>query len=120
MADELSIDLTVNYNKTGYPPLNIPKQNKLVTISGTPTNRILQTISTAPTPLNLGDITSLGYIYFQNTDTTINIDLQVGTGGTPFSTLYPGQIAIFPAATTNLYAVAASGSPKLDIGAWSR
>lgn len=57
------------------------------------------------------------YVYVLNTDTTLDITLEsAASGGTVFMDLAPGEIGYFPwNGTADIYGVAASGTPVLEI-----
>lgn len=83
--------------------------------SGTPFIRSNQTIGTTVEALALGDVTSLGWAWFHNKDTTNYIKIRNGSGGADLIRVLPGmKQMVYLEPTCVPYAIANSAACVLD------
>jgi len=93
MANELTLNLNINFAK-GNVRENVAPGALTFTVSGTKIVRAVQSIGTTDEVLALGEISSLGYLYIRNNDTTNYVE--VGVDGTNYVVkLKAGEIALF-------------------------
>lgn len=80
MANELSLSINLSFLKSGASVSgNISDQ---VTVSGTKYTRVVQAVGTSDETMELGDITTPGYIMLTNLDATNYI--QIGFNGSTY------------------------------------
>ena len=106
MANEITISANLSFSKGLVEPAS--KAISLsVTVSGTDYVKMTQTIGfAAAEAINLGDITTPGYILISNLDTTNYVTLRDGAGGADVVKLKAGEAALFRVGASALYALA--------------
>jgi hypothetical protein len=110
MANELTLNTSINYTKGG-AIVTRTVNNYQVTISGTAVTQGVQSIPTADTTLSI--VAAPGYVYVKNLDATNYV--QVGPDATNwFIKLLAGQHALFPINGTALHAKANTGACNLE------
>jgi hypothetical protein len=116
MANEISVTtrLTVengNFKADRNPGRILVDQATLAAIAN------VQTIGTSYEAITLGDVSTEGYCYLRNLDSTNFVD--VGTDGgaalVPFLRLKAGECAVFRISTNAIYALADTAACKLDV-----
>lgn len=114
MAGTITVTATLLDQVTGGQTENQGTSQAQFTQTGQ--NTVSETMGTSSTPaqIPIGSIGTLGYLYVKNLDVTNSISLRIGSGGSNFATLAPGQVGVFPTAGTAPYAVASSGNPVLQ------
>lgn len=90
MADELTLKVTFNYNPStaGEVTVNPAEFSGTFDVAGSPITSGIQAIGTSEEILNLGDVTTPGYLMIKNLDST-NF-LQYNVDATP--TQYTGKL----------------------------
>lgn len=111
MANELSLSITLAFQKTGYKRVT-EALSKQVTVSGGYTASNSQLIGTSDETLTFpGDMGTVGYVLFENLDVT-NFIL-IGNDGSAYPIkLLPGEIALMRFSGT-VHAKADSSACKL-------
>lgn len=93
MANEYTVNINLNFAK-GNVRESVAPGALTFTVSGTKIVRAVQSIGTTDEALGQGEITSPGFIYIRNNDTTNYVE--VGVDGTNYvAKLKPGEIAFF-------------------------
>lgn len=93
MANELTINVNLSLSK-GNLRESVAPGALTYTVSGTKIVRAVQSIGTTDEALGLGEISSLGYLYIRNNDTTNYVE--VGVDGTNYVVkLKAGEVALF-------------------------
>lgn len=98
MADEISVAVRLSVTK-GNLKLAYGGTTQKVTMSGSKGgNPGTVNIGTSDEAISLGDISSAGYAYFRNLDTTNYVEIGPTSGGAlvPFLRLAPGKEATLP------------------------
>lgn len=95
----MSKEVTINFQLQYGDSLGVADSLQLANASYSVTTKVIARVpGIAPTTaaaLNLGGVTSLGYVAIINRDPTNFITLLTGTGGVTFAKLWPGQGALF-------------------------
>lgn len=92
IADELTINASVQYADANDVQMSLacPTDFLATIASATPlAYQGSQSIGTSETAINLGGISSLGYMLLVNRDPVNYVDIKTGTGGTIFARLDP-------------------------------
>ena len=120
MADEATVTAALKFEKAGVGAFELGKALQRIDVAGSRCVMHTQVISTTPTDeaLDLGELASAGLAYFENLSTTAgqNIHLHIGDGGTDFMKLLPGEAFVVRLASTDVWAIAAAGTPSLRYG----
>lgn len=93
MPNELSINLSISYNKSGLL-IDSPVNPFRATVVGLKYIKTVQNVGLAAEPLLVGDITSLGYLFMRNLDATNFVTLRSGSAGTPLARLKAGEAMV--------------------------
>jgi hypothetical protein len=81
------------------------------TVSGTDCiGPVTQTIGTSAEALDIGDITTPGYVAIKNLDATNYVTIRMGSTGADVVKLKAGEFAMFRLASTNPFALANTSS----------
>jgi hypothetical protein len=107
MANELTLTGSLAFAKAPVATVNMLKSGVQFTVAGT--NYARQTVSVGTSSfvaLDIGAITTAGYIFVQNNDTTNYVELAASTSASGCVKLLPGEFAIFRCATSTLSAKA--------------
>ena len=116
MADELQVGLGLDFKK-GSKKLKISEGGVKVDVTGGDYYAGTQVIGTTAEAVKTGNIaaTGVGYALVKNLDTSINVTLRNGSGGTVTVLIPPGEIALFRMAEAGtLYAAAASSTVEIE------
>lgn len=92
----------------------------LIDITGADYYLGTQTVGTSEEALNLGDITTVGYLLIENRDTTNYVTYRPATGGTDTVRIPAGGFALFYAETSAPYVIANTASCILEVLAIER
>lgn len=86
------------------------------------TNNIgnVQNIGTTTEQLTYGDVTTIGYLFLHNLDSTnyVEFDLNTPVAGTAFCKLLPGESAFIPTRQTTIYAKANTAACDVHVVAF--
>lgn len=120
MANELSINMSVDYESTTAE--FTAALTEFVLTQATKTFAYLeQTVAATEAALNLGNVSSLGYILVKNTDDTNTVQIRTGTGATKSVKVRPGCGACFEfgSGVTAPFVITDSGTAKIEYWLWS-
>lgn len=97
MADELTLGCSLTYAPGGnVESISRTVANFKVSVSGVPTfNHIIQNIGTTKEVLDLGEVSTPGYVFMRNQDATNYVDVFPDGTGAAVVRLYAGEIALF-------------------------
>lgn len=114
MADEITLNLKVKYDKNGVVDSRTFSDN--VDVTGSAMCGGVQTIGTTEEALAIGDVGTKGYARFLNIDATNYVEIGNYTGGTfyPFIKLKPGESSVCRLAAVTIYAKANTASVRVD------
>lgn len=117
MADELSVSASMTYE---YADTSIPFELPAALefdVSVQLHQLGVQNIATSESALDLGSVTTLGYILIVNRSTQYYVELRTGTGGTKFATLDANNgfaFFKFGSGVTAPYAIATGGTCRVE------
>lgn len=114
MADEITLNLKIKYDKNGISDSRTFSDT--VTATGSALCGGVQTIGTTEEALAVGDVATLGYARFMNIDATNFVTIGNYTGGTyyPVLKLKAGEAAVCRLAAATIYAKADTAAVRLD------
>lgn len=95
MADELRINASMAYEDSELTEDSLSIANLDVDVSTKRTAHLKQNVGTSEEVLNLGDISSLGYILAVNRSSSNFVSIKTAAGGTIFAKILPGEVAMF-------------------------
>lgn len=115
MAQEITVNLRMNVTK-GYLSQKFEPGPILVDMSGTTATGGAQDIGTTAETITMSDVTSAGYAYFRNTDTTNFVEIGTGTAGSFVAALKlkAGEVAVARLGTNAPTARANTAAVKLQ------
>jgi hypothetical protein len=114
MANEIQINLKLNVAKNRLVHREEPGQI-LVDMTGGTAAGGAQNVTTTAAAITMGSVTTAGYAYFRNTDTTNAIEIGTGTSPfVPFAKLKAGEAAVFRLGTNSPTAKAAASTVNLQ------
>jgi hypothetical protein len=103
MANELSVYTTFSYNKDS-ASFNLSAQNQVTVATNAFINSLVN-VTTSDTAIDLGPVSSIGYVYIQNLDATNFV--KVGpSSGSYFIKLLPKEVAVFRSNVSALHLIA--------------
>lgn len=113
MADELTTSFAIEYSKGGRVVAR-SKTGVQIDVSGTDYVTGTQTIATTEEALNKGDITTIGWVFITNKDTTNYVTYRAATGGADCVKIKAGETVSFRAASNTPYMIANTASVEID------
>lgn len=115
MAQEITLTLKMSVAK-GYLVQKFDPGTILVDLTGTTAIGGVQDIGTTAEALSITDVSTAGYAYFRNTDTTNFVEIGTGTAGSfvAFAKLKAGEAAILRLGTNAPTARANTASVRLQ------
>lgn len=113
MARELTASVALTLQK-GIVEVSWIQHGVKVTVSGSKYTHIVQAIGTSATALDIGDITTPGYILMKNQDATNYVTIRMGASGADVVKMKAGEIALFRLAGSTPYAVANTASVNVE------
>lgn len=114
MANELTLSASLSYAKGGRSQ-SASKTALKLDVSGTDHIKLSQTIGTSPEALDIGDITTPGYVFIENKDENNFVEIRHGASGDDVVKVRAGGIAMFELATATPFAIADTAAVELDI-----
>jgi hypothetical protein len=82
-------------------------RNTTLTMAGDQHLSNVQVVGTSWEAIQIGDVSTIGYVYARNQDATNFVQLALANDGSGiFAKLIAGDVAIFPAQTATMYAKA--------------
>lgn len=113
MAQELTASVSLRYSKNGASLLQ--NLTKVADVTGNQALNNIQSIGTSTEAIVLGD-SALGYMLFQNLDSTNYVDLAIDNAdASPIAKLLPGDITLIKASAATYYAKANTGACDLMV-----
>lgn len=103
--NELVVGVSLQYSKNGRTA-SFERGGIRTDVTGRKITEIEQTVGTAEEALNLGDISSPGYIAIENMDSENTVSLRPSSGAADMIDLLPGEVALFRLAAAAPYAIA--------------
>jgi hypothetical protein len=114
MASEITINVKMNVAKTKLVHREDPG-TILVDMTGGVASGGVQNVTTTAAAITMGSVTTAGYSYFRNTDTTNAVEIGTGTSPfVPFAKLKAGEAAVFRLGTNSPTAKAAASTVNLQ------
>lgn len=95
MSKEVTINLQLQYSDSNATADSLQLANATYSVTTKVIAHIAAVAPTTAAAMNLGAVSSLGYICIINRDPTNFVTLLTGTGGVVFAKLWPGQGALF-------------------------
>lgn len=116
MSNELTLSGTMEYADSESADTTLQVAAKLASVSTKLYVQDKMSVTTSEVAIPLGSVSSLGWGFFINRDPTNYIELRVGTGGTKFAKLMPGEFAFFRfgSGITAPYAIANSAACQME------
>jgi hypothetical protein len=96
MAEEIRVNLTLQYEDTEGTTEHIQVNDFLADIASFQFTKAKQSIGTSEEAIVLGGVTSPRWFMAVNRDDTNYVELKVATSGAIFARLYPGACCIVP------------------------
>lgn len=92
MANELTINCSLVYDDGDIPePIQLFVTDALATLTTAKPVFNVQTIATTETTINLGGVTTLGWVLFVNLDDTNYVEIKTAASGTVIGKMRPGK-----------------------------
>lgn len=115
MAQEITVTARLSVSK-GFLVQKFDPGTILVDMTGTTAIGGVQDIGTTAEALSITDVSTAGYAFFRNTDTTNFVELGTGTAGSfaSFAKLKPGETAVLRLGTNAPTARANTAAVKLQ------
>lgn len=113
MADELTVITGLLFSKGGLES-QMDALRQTLDVSGSHYIRRSQSIGTSAEALDIGEITTCGYIAIHNKDATNFVEIRDGSGGADVVKLLAGETAVFRLATSTPYAIANTAACIVD------
>lgn len=116
MADEIkvSVILDVNDTKTGSVRLYREYLKQSFDMSGSKAVTNIQNIGTSAEAIDIGDITTPGYMIVKNLDATNFVEIRDGSAGADVIKIKAGEVQLFRLATTTPFGIAATAPCTID------
>lgn len=116
MANEIAVSCSLSAVKGG-ASINV-NGNRTATMAGDQMITNVQTVGITAEAIQLGDVSTIGYVLLKNMDTTnfVEIALDSNVSTQKFAKLLAGDMALFPASTATMYAKADTSPCNLLVG----
>jgi len=88
VSDELTLNATLAYDD-GVDEVTMQIVDRFVTLGTLKFTKLRQSIGTSEEALQLGEVTSPGWLFLINRDATNYVDVKVATSGAIFARLHP-------------------------------
>lgn len=114
MADEITLNLKIKYEKNGISDTRIFSDT--VDVSGSAICGGVQTIGTTEEAVAVGDVGTLGFARFMNIDATNYVEIGSFVAATfyPLIKLKPGESCVCRLSAVTVYARANTAAVRLD------
>jgi len=113
MADEITIHASLEFAKGGVDG-KARTAGLTIDMSGTEYIYNVQIVGTSAEAIQLGDVTTSGYMFVKNLDATNFVEIRDGSGGADVVKLKAGEVALFRLTTTTPYAIADTASCRIE------
>lgn len=94
MANEIALSGNLSYSDANGAKQELGVESLLQSVTTKITHRGQQSIATTETTLELGSVSSVGYVILINRDGTNYVDVKTAASGTIFARLQPGGFCI--------------------------
>ena len=118
MSAEISLSVSASGTKNG-STISGGSKSYSVDMSGDPMISNIQAVGTSAETIQLGDITSLGFIHLRNMDATNYVEVAVDNFTNKIAKLKAGECALFRATVNTLYIRANTAACNVHVAAWS-
>lgn len=121
MATSLKFDIGPFFTTPDSSSLTVPPvPRETITIAPASDTFVsgFQTVGTSEETLNLGDVSSLGYVFVKNLDSTNYVQFGATTGVYSIH-VRAGEVALWPHDTATVYALANTASVDIAFWAWA-
>lgn len=120
MANELTINIRVEYSKSGteitWP--DAAKQTHTITVTGTRFLHNRQAIGTSEEAIDLGDLSTGGWFFGVNRDATNYLEIRAGTALTDLVKLKAGEVCMFRISADASAPFAIANTAACDLEYW--
>lgn len=118
MANEISVTCSLSASKNG-AAISSGQLSDTADMAGDQMLTNVQVVGTTEEAINLGDVSTIGYVAFKNMDPTNYVELALDSLVTAqvFAKLLPGDITILKAKTATMYAKANTAPVNLLVHA---
>lgn len=113
MANELTVAANLSFVK-GSVSVSMAIGATRFTVTGTDYMRGTQTVGTAAEALDIGDITTPGWMLIVNRDATNYVEIRDGADGADVVKIKAGEFALFRLATTTPYVIATTAACQVE------
>jgi hypothetical protein len=113
MANELTLSASVRFSKGGIS-VSEGKSGVQLDVAGDDFVTKTQNVGTSEEALNLGDITTPGYVLMRNTDPTNFVSVRSGTGAANLIKIPAGGIALFMCEAAAPFVIANGAAVKIE------
>jgi len=105
MANEIQVSTSLNVTKSG--ATSAGSRTESITMAGDQHISNVQSVGTSWEAIQVGDVSTIGYVYARNQDSTNYVELALANDGSQvFAKLIAGNACCFPASTATMYAKA--------------
>jgi hypothetical protein len=117
MANEITATASLSASKGGASINN--SGSKVADMAGDQMIGNVQAVGTAAEALNVGDVSTIGYVYLKNMDATnfVEVALDSAVSTQIFAKLLPGDVTLVKAKTATMYVKADTAGVNLFVGA---
>jgi hypothetical protein len=114
MANEIAASVSLSVSKNG-AAIASGQLSIVDDMAGDQMITNVQAVGTSAEAVNLGDVSTVGYVLFKNMDATNYVELALASDvlSQIFAKLLPGDIALIPLATATIYAMANTAGVNL-------
>jgi hypothetical protein len=113
MANELTLSASIKFAK-GSISVSEGKSGVQLDVAGDDFVTKTQNIGTSEEPLNLGDISTPGYVLMRNTDATNFVSVRSGSGAANLIKIPAGGIALFMCEASAPHVIANTAAVKIE------
>jgi len=114
MANELTVTTSLSFAKGSVKSVGLADSGKQYDVTGTKYFAGVQNVGVSPEPLDLGDITTPGFIYIRNLDSTNYVDVRMGAAGADVVRVNAGESHLFRLSAATPYVTANTAAVDLE------
>lgn len=112
MANELTLSASLKFEKSGRK-VDFSKPGVQLDVAGTDFVFQTQTVGNSEEALDIGDVTSPGYILIYNNDASNFIEVRAGSSEADVVKVRAGGVALFELATATPYVIADTANVEI-------
>ena len=113
MANELTLTATLKFDKST-KSVDVGKTGLQLDVAGGDHITKTQSVGTSQEAIVIGEITTPGYIFVRNLDSTNYVEIRDGSSGADVVKVRAGGIALFELATATPFAIANTASCEIE------